>query len=70
MSAAQKQTNNFCVVSMSQMDRLAGKHLYRDKYKLRVLLIIYSRQEQKETKQNVFFFYFQHLNSVVSSQAE
>lgn len=31
-------------------DGLVGKHLYRDKYKLCV--IIYSRQEQKE----IFFF--------------
>lgn len=34
MSAAQKQIKNFCVSFMSQMDRLVGKHLYRDKYKL------------------------------------
>lgn len=66
MCAAEKPINNFCVAFMSQMDGLVGKHLYRDEYKLRVSLIIYSRQEQKER----LFFYFQHLNSVVSSQAE
>lgn len=65
MSGAQKQINNFCVAFMSQMDRLVGKHLDRDKYKLHVLLIISSRQEQKEG-----FFHFQHLYSVVSCQAE